>query len=44
MIPKDQGGGGTPNQKVNRELPSLIVQNKVVQINLCTPEADSCTA
>jgi len=31
MIPKDQGGGGTANQKVNRELSSLTVQNKVVQ-------------
>ena len=30
MIPKDQGGGGTRNKKVNQPFPSKVVQNKLV--------------
>ena len=30
MIPKDQGGGGAANQKVNHPFPSRVVQNKSV--------------
>jgi hypothetical protein len=30
MIPKDQGGGGTANQKVNQRFPSRVMQNKPV--------------
>jgi len=30
MIPKDQGEGGTHDQKVNQPFPSQVVQNKSV--------------